>query len=178
MLAVFVETCRCKDPLPANVVVHCSFDVFMEGDTCVNCTAPVEPPEVVDDPRLNTLPLSDVVKMWSRCVRNVEKLPLRLASQYPVLAQNAQQMSECLGALGRKSSMYTEVEPTCGTNQLGLILTDIATRRLNDAAGLIVKVKALDGELTLTQAYVSLGTLSDSVVLVQPQGRVAVIPGP
>lgn len=178
MLAVFVETCRCQDSIPLNVVVRCCFDVFTQGEGCANCMTPEKPPEIVDDPRLNTLPVSEVAKMWSRCVRNVEMLPLKLASQYPLIRESASQLSTCLRALGRNSSMYTDVEPACGTNPLGLILTEISTRRVDDAAGMVVKVKALDGELTLTQAYVSLGTVSDSVVLVQPQERVAVIPGP
>jgi len=131
----------------------------MQGK-CGNCKSPEFEPEIVDDPRLNTVPVAELAKMWSRCVRNVESLPLKIAAQHKVFEEFAPQLSATLGALGRKSSMYTSVEPSCGENPLGAVLTEIATKVANDpnhGAGKHVNVKALDGELDLVQAFVSVG---------------------
>jgi hypothetical protein len=178
MDAIFVQTCRCEDSIPSHVQLKCSFDVFMEGK-CGKCTSPEFEPEVVDDPRLNTFPVAELAKMWSRCVRNVETLPLKIAAQHKVIEEFAPMLSATLGALGRKSSMYTSVEPSCGENPLGAVLTEIAYKFANDPmhggiAGKHVKVKALDGELDLVQAFVSVGAFVGRQV--PKQVRVPVVP--
>ena len=161
MQAIFVQTCRCKDSIPSEVQLTCTFDVFLQGK-CENCNSPEFEPEIVDDPRLNTIPVAELAKMWSRCVRNVESLPLKIAAQHKVFEEFAPTLSKVLGALGRKSSMYTSVEPSGGNNPLGAVLTEIAIKFAGDpdngcVAGKHVNVKALDGELDLVQAFVSVG---------------------
>ena len=178
MDAIFVQTCRCEDSIPSEVHLKCSFDVFMEGK-CENCKSPEFEPEIVDDPRLNTIPVAELAKMWSRCVRNVETLPLKIAAQHKVFEEFAPILSTTLGALGRKSPMYTSIEPSGGNNPLGAVLTDIATKFVNDpshggVAGKHVNVKALDGELDLVQAYVSVGAFVGRQV--PKQDRVPVVP--
>ena len=177
MEAIFVQTCRCKDSIPSEVQLKCSFDVFMQGK-CENCESPEFEPEIVDDPRLNTIPVAELVKMWSRCVRNVEALPLKLAVQHKFLEGFAPELSKVLGALGRKSSMYTSIEPSGGNNPLGVVLTEVATKFANDSnhdgvAGRHVNVKALDGELDLVQAFVSVGAFVGHQV--PKQDRVTVV---
>ena len=183
MDALYVQLCRCEKSLPDNVQLKCQFDIYIDAERrdgkCMECSTPEDSPEVVDDDRINKIPVAELQKMWSRCVRNVEQFPVNLASSVPFLANSAPLMSTTLGALGRASNMYTEEESTLG-NPFGAVLNDLTRKLMHDnshkrtaSAGKNVTIKGLDGEMKFVHVFVSLGTVVEGSV--GAQDRITIV---